>query len=504
MSDNALRIVRVFRSRKGSITFAFLLLASLSMLGTPFVMTGLSEGRLQTRSTGSVIALAAAEAGLARALWIYNYNEGLFGDNGWPVTECPLGSSIWCASRISPDHLTFTDANSTPLSTANVTITNLRFLPTSNNGRATVTSIGQMNTSNVSTQLTVQLSSNGGDPGAQEPLRAKAQIRLNQGVLVDSYNSALGVYGAGLSASPHAIYGSLNKSQNGVPATYRASIHTASTETWNPSQAVYLEQTTTVYGKASIGTGGTSSAFRLPPGETNIGNFIKGDQDGVIWGTDTTTLTTVPNRTVSYGSTNYTSCASGQIIDLTVSSSVDSIVLPAGAGGCTIRITGNGTLRVRTLNMPGINNRVVLNGNVNLLVATAFTMGDAAMIEVPPNKDTSIQMNATNSQFTLGQNAMVNTSTQKPGSFELQMKGSLEASASDTIVMGNGTTFYGRILAPKSRVDLGQSTHFFGAIEADTIWVGQYSDIHFDEALRGNGCTGCTPLKVSVFSWSRQ
>ncbi len=485
--------------RRGNILLGLLLLSFGSLLGTQFLVMSTTESRLTSRTTGAVVALAAAEAGVQQALWEYNHAAAWTEFTGWgPPTpalaagECPVG--LACKKRL----LTMGTATATVI------------VQGWNQATPLIVSTGQ-SPSGVRTRLQVAVQRASLPPVFDNAAFGVGQTQsigvrvINDGT-IDSYNATLGPYGGVIPSDP--IYGTLNRTQNGVSATYRAPIRTNSAKLidsvnpWNGAAIV-------VGNGSGGGTVGVYGSAQYAPGGAvyNPQNRIYGAPIETIAPKSFLPVALPPRP-------NTATCP-----DLGTVSVATDTTYPGScnvASGITVGAGGN--LRFPNLDTLYVDNTfAVTNGGV---VNVGQGLVRAGTLQVTQNgsafQGTTGQVDIyIDGPAGMWQGMLVDANATVKGAGALPKNLRLYSTGDVNVL--NGASFYGVTYAPAagggmwgSGVAGDPEPHFYGALIADFIDFQGWCHLHYDESLKTETASsprwmylGASQPFMTVTSWTR-
>jgi hypothetical protein len=304
----------------------------------------------------------------------------------------------------------------------------------------------------------------------QQPVFGEMAIDLDQGVLVDSYDSTRGPY------TPAPETG--NRFANG-------DLRTNSTET----NTVTLAQDVHISGDVLVGAGPPSGVPSVVI-STSQGVVIEGVREA------TPANLLLPQPEVPSGS------PCGEALDVagvvqTVNLNTDSfcysrvIVRKAGQGntGGTLIVNGDGQITLGDNSNTDLDvdrySTLRITGNVTLVVEEVdiehrLELGEGA----------TLKLYVTQSAALTG----VINSSQQPRGLKIDYTGT------SPLRLRQDTAFYCTIYATNAAVDIYQRGDFFGGVAAQTVHMDQHGRLHFDESLKEDN-TRDVGRTIAVRSW---
>jgi hypothetical protein len=343
-------------------------------------------------------------------------------------------------------------------------------------------------------------------------------------LLIDSYRSDLGPYGAPIAYDP--AYGTLNQSQPDRPASLQGDVTTGSAT--EPGEIVFRDipwgrrgqgshsGTTHVFGDLVAGAAAVppdAAVYGCPAGrgadcvepyrgaegirtpqsfgtyDLHGGEVLPGPADAPAM----LPQADVPPHAPCQGPACLAAPCAGSISVPSFNLSYSTIDTEAAGAGraCDLALVGNGTIHVSRLWL-GRGSSLTLDGRIDIVVddasvgpaaidrwATPVWLGTEARVRLEPG--------SAGSMFVLDGGAVsfgpasriAADSGERALPFQLYVNGDV------SVYLQRGAQFVGSIYAPKATVDLSSGAEVFGSIVSQHVTtLGAGVAVHFDEALR--------------------
>lgn len=519
------------RGRRGSITIAFLWMTTLALfLSAGFLPAVFTERQFQSRSDGSLAALAATEAGAELAIWEYN---GPHGGQFTTAAQCTgagasedacctgsgTGPTCWAVGAPCPTGVcrsrTYTltpaaAANGPTTGTATILVQDI------NGTSPKITSTGAaQNAVQRKIEVIIQPSS-----PYRWPAFGVTRVLLKGSAMVDSYDSTPGAGG-------YAAPGPLGGYPPNTPTDQQAPIRTDGTSIAATTEAIQISPDVELHGSMTVGPGLSipddaifvSASSPLPSiyGDGTINPaYSPGPISPEVFSAAAPVSpppvapSEVPTPSPLYGTTP--ACSGGTSRTYYVNSAFCSTALNDGSNNCYSAIsTGNncnltltnsattdGTVNLKSVSMSG-GSTLTFSGNGNIKLTTSNTasssvsFGSNVRLTVAVVTGKSATMIA-NSDVTFGGTSHINDDAGKrPKQFTLKVVGAR------TVELGGSTIYQGAIYAPQSTVNIGTggNTALWGSVIGNIVELKASGKIHYDRTLTG-GSGGA----YSVTSWT--
>lgn len=289
------------------------------------------------------------------------------------------------------------------------------------------------------------------------PIIGQDLISLASQVVVDSYDSSLGAYGAAL-APADAVYGTINRSDVSNPASWQGTVWCDSTQ----PDTLILDTNAEIFGDALTAMDGVPSVVI-----DSYSAIVHGSQAPapvplalppivLPAGAPAGSVLTVPNATSV--TVNLASC------------DCSSIVIEDGA---QLLLHGDGTLHLDDLRVSGHASFHVDGDEVTLVVggletdshATLGTAGGAVAIYGTGARPFNLQAQ---NDVNLGGD---------PGQFRLYVAGT------QPVTLGTQGSFSGILYAPEADVSVDVQADLYGSIVGRRVTVGTHTRFHYDHEL---------------------
>ncbi len=326
-------------NHRGSIVFAFLLILVLSGLSAAILLKSVNESRVANRMANSSAALWAAEAGVQKVLWEYNYNncrDMIQQSSGIACTDCTCGS---VTKSLAGTLTGYADYDVT-FNSANTTLQSVGSVPS----RSAANLIQRR------VQVTV-----GRPPTFGNGIFAQGQVWLSNNALIDSYNSSNGPYG-------------------GSNILHNGNIGTNGTG----SGIINLSNNVTVDGNLSTGPGGTVTKGNnvTVTGTTTSNNsvalpavVVPSTLTGLSSG-GTLSIANNGSQTLNAGNYKYTNISMANNATLNINGNVSIYLTGAtdltASNNVAINVTNGSTLTIYLDGTLSVNNNAAIN-NVSRL-----------------------------------------------------------------------------------------------------------------------------------------
>ncbi len=312
-------------------------------------------------------------------------------------------------------------------------------------------------------------------------------VHVGEGCLVDSYNSALGSYGATLGSSD-PNYGTLNKSQDARPASQHADLYTNSTATGTGTNAAIM-----IAGWVDLPAQVKGSTY-TPTGSSVYVEPATGSMTGTIGQRETQVFAVpVPPSGPPASCTPLGSGLQGGDVQPLVTTSypetcyyANSLTVTGGVqatfpnlqtlyvygnitinGGSTMAV-GQGTIRTAQLEVAGANSLFTSTGSGGAADGVVDLYADLLLVD----------------------HAGVVTSTPPTGAQNLPRRIRIYSAATGrAVLMAYGGKVYGTIYAPNGSVELqallrqASSGEVYGSVLAKNAILHSSAQLHYDEAL---------------------
>jgi hypothetical protein len=418
---NNMKVKNMLNNHKGSaLFFGLMIVLAMSILAAGFISMVLTEAKNTERSNAQLTAMNVAEAGIELGIWeVMHGGADYLAADGWTAQAVPTSNRAFL----------FDNAGNR-IGEYNIEITNT--------GIFTIQcTAGVPDLNNPSSQPQVVVVTLESEPLFKKSLLAKDKVELDDGVLIDSYNSGP------LGDQP---YGGANVLSNGDIATESTS-----------NDKLKIGDFVLVKGDAYVGVGGNPADVIDYSGTGSI-------TGSEIVSTETANLPSVVapvglpdegNLTAAFGTKTISS--SGYYDKITV------------AAFGKLVIDSDCTIYVKKLNVVAFSKIEIQNdAKVNIIVEEDFNIVAFAALD-----------NLSGDTANLAVYAM--------------------DSANDINLLG-AVSVDGTFYAPESDFRLGSGASFRGAVMAKKIRVEDWAAIHFDEALMTRP-TAPNTGRVEVSRW---
>ena len=287
-------------------------------------------------------------------------------------------------------------------------------------------------------------------------------VRLDQGIIVNSYDSTKGPY----TLAPDTT----NRKEHG-------DVRTNSTET----NTLTLNRNVQVFGDVLVGAHGIPSVVINQSQGVQVSGTEQAASNNL-----TLPAVQIPAGTPCGGPLDVPRGAT-QTVNLNIGPfCYSSISVQRDA---TLTIDGNGRITLgdnaRTDLTTAPNSTIQFNGNVTLVagevnVGEQLALGTAATLKLYATESASLK-------------GFINTG-QDPKDLSIVYTGT------SPMTLTQSTSFYGTIYAPNAEVDIHQHGDFFGSVVARQVSLDQNGRYHFDESLRKDKTEGVVD-QARVRSW---
>ena len=303
-------------NNKGSLAIALLLILVLSSLSAAILLRSTNENWAAKRVADSSAALWAAEAGVQKVYWEYNYNNCLGMVQAGTSTACISCSSCGGGNKAVAGTLTGYGDYDVTFNNASTTIQSVGSIP----DRSAAKKVQRKLQTTISKPVTF---SNG--------IFAQGQVTLNNNSYVDAYDSGAGAYGGNNIDKTNGNVGS-NGTTPGI---------------------VSIDNGTNVWGNVSTGPGGT---------ETGGGNV-----HGAITHTNS-----IPLPAVVVPSTLTSLSSLGELAGTQILNSGNYKYTDLNLGNKDT-LTVNGTVRLYLIG-DSSHNSIVTQNNININIAVGASL----------------------------------------------------------------------------------------------------------------------------------
>lgn len=533
--------VQRLQNARGSVILALLVISSMVLMGIPMTTINMSENRFQTRSTGDVTSLSAADSGLSSVLWEYNHDNPAFPGNTtctgyrtplpcclgntqgcWyqtPAASCPSASKTpagicrqWnqpltiTSGKVSVVNIFVDDVNGLMYGRQpTVTLDGYRYATMTPGGLKQVSQNDQ-----VPTRITAKLGPVN-PPRYSQPVRARDPLFLGVNSIVDSYDRSLGAYGLPNLDVSQAPYGVLNKSSASDPQSWQATVQTISTLTSNP-WAIQMNLGSLIFGDAIIGQSGNPTwAINLAGGANVYGS--ERAATAAEQTENSSQLAAIPTFTVTPGPnpvfTN-SDCSTNSIPPFTVNAAANNYSTIDVAQNCVVYVDVSGNQRLDLSRVYiGIDGRLEFRktvagpAKIDLYVDNEFYVRDGVNVVLP--QDLTVAVHA-NDRFYAGIGSRINaTADALPSKFIVEVSGGADNDVPKEVDIRSDATLLAMVRAPSGEMDIGDRVNFYGAAIAKEITINTDTHVHYDVSQQ-NACENpsCTDRGgVETKLWQR-
>jgi len=433
------------QGRRGSILLGLWFVSILLVLTTQITTRNLTDGRLLSRTTGGIGALATTESGVELALWEFNYNATPFA--GWSVSTNP-----WCAGFATCRERTMTLTASTGQATGTVLV----LVRDIDRYGPTVRAIGQSQGSSVRSIVDVEL--------RRSRRRGFDHAAFAQGEVGISVASGTSGVSAGTDSydSTVAPYSVVSAGENGDLASSYNAPYTA-------------------------GARLTLNGFNESPPRA----IVEGDGFAGFQADANYTVSVINGGVLTGTEAN---------LSQTASSSLEQVTMP---GSCTElgsvslissgKVLAAGTYCADSLRMDGASAKLSTTGDVKLYVRNWVALQNGAAIEA----DGSTSLRPERLQMYL-----------KDGGSKLPAgtPNTAATCSNQRFCTASSSQVTGTLYGPDANVRIETSTQFYGAIASSSLALA--GNMHYDENLAkvltdyGSGSLGTG--NVSIMTWRRR